>query len=299
MKKIFKKESIIGVCVLIALVVLFFGIEYLKGVSIFKPANYYYAVYTDVNGLTAASPVTINGLKVGQVDNVELMYDNPGHVLVSFSLDKKLQLPQGTKAVISASLLGTVSVKLEVEPNSKYYEPGDTIIGITEAGMLDAVSENIMPGVNDLFPKVDSLLTNANNLISHPALINSIEQLQGITGNLNAVTATLNRSVTKLPNVMTDINNITGSINKVANDLGVLSKSLANAPVDSVMDNINRMSADLAALSAKLNDSNSTLGMLLNDTGLYDNLYRLTSNLDSLFIDIKKNPKRYINIKLL
>ena len=107
-----KKEIIIGLCVLIALGVLYFGVEFLKGVNVFKPSNAYTASYTNVAGLQVSAPVTINGLKVGQVSSIEYEYDNPGHVKVAFSLDKALQVPAGSKAVIEQDLLGTASVVL-------------------------------------------------------------------------------------------------------------------------------------------------------------------------------------------
>lgn len=299
MDKLVKKEAIIGACVIIALAILFFGIEYLKGVSVFKPSNYYYAIYTDVNGLTAAAPVTVNGFKVGQVDDVQLMYDNPGHVLVSFSLDKKLRLPVGTSAVIAGDLLGSASVKLEMAQATTYCNPGDTIAGSTSAGIMGEVSDKILPGVGDIIPKVDTLLTSVNNIVAHPTLINTLNRVDAMSASLQSMTSKLDRSVSKMPGVMDDITAITKSIREISDDLNKLSASLAQAPVDSAVNNINRITADLAELTDKLNETNSTLGLLMNDPELYNNLTSVTARLDSLFADIKKNPKRYINIKLL
>lgn len=95
--KRYSRELIIGMSVLVALLVLFFGIDYLKGINVFKAANYYYVSYTNVNGLTVSSPVTINGFKVGQVRDINYEYDNPGHVLVELSLDKKLKVPRAAR----------------------------------------------------------------------------------------------------------------------------------------------------------------------------------------------------------
>lgn len=101
--KRYSKELIIGLSVLIAALVLFFGINYLKGINLFKAANYYYVSYTNVNGLTVSAPVTINGFKVGQVRDITYEYDNPGHILVEISLDKQLRVPEGAGRLLRAA----------------------------------------------------------------------------------------------------------------------------------------------------------------------------------------------------
>ena len=134
-----KRNFIIGLCVLVALAILFFGLEFLKGVNVFKPANYYSASYTNVAGLQVSAPVSVNGFKVGQVSHIQYEYDNPGHVLVEMSLDKALKVPQGTKAVIEADLLGTATVRLVMASSNDYHNVGDKLIGETASGMMESV----------------------------------------------------------------------------------------------------------------------------------------------------------------
>ncbi len=294
-----RQEIKIGLSVLIALVVLYFGIEYLKGKNPFKSSNYYYALYEDVKGLTISAPVTINGFKVGQVDNVKLLYDRPDKVLVSFSLDKELRLPQGTSAVIESSLLGTASIVIKMNKSDNYYAPGDTIQAITDAGMLGTVTDELLPGVGNVLPKVDSLLTNINNVVGNPSLNSAINNIDNATASLQQLMSRLNTATTGLPKIVSEVNNMTESLNVIAADLTQLSGTLADAPVDSVLNNLNKVSADVAQLTSQLNNPDNSVGKLLSGTELYDNLTNVTSSLDSLFIDIKKNPKRYINIKLL
>lgn len=299
MKKLFTKEMIIGACVLIALAILFFGIEYLKGVSIFRPSNYYYAVYNDVKGLQSSAPVMVNGFKVGQVDNVELMYDRPGCVLVSMSLDKKFKVPVNSKAMIECSLLGTASLKIDMATNSEYYAPGDTLPSGIVSGMMDQVSEQLMPGVSNIMPKLDSIFTNINTLTGNEALLQSFKNIESLTSTLNATANTLNATVKTLPTTMGAVNDVVNTVNGIVTDLNQVTTQMANAPIDSTLNNINRISSDIAMLTAQLKDSNSTLGALLNDSGLYDSLTKASQSIDSLLVDIRKNPKRYINIKLL
>lgn len=299
MKKLFTKELLIGACVLVALAILFFGIEYLKGVSIFKPSNYYYAVYNDVKGLEVSAPVTVNGYKIGQVDNVELMYDRPGCVLVSMSLDKKFRIPVNSKALIESSLLGTASVKIDLATAGDYYTPGDTIPAGVAAGMMDQVSEQLLPGVSNLVPKVDSILTNVNNLTGNQALVQSFKNIEQLTATLNTTANSLNAAVRTLPSTVGAVNGVISSVNAIVADLDSVTSQIAEAPIESTLDNFNRISNNLATLTAQLQNPNSTIGALLNDSGLYDNLTKASLSIDSLLVDIRKNPKRYISIKLL
>ena len=135
MKKLLSKELIIGLSVLVALFVLFFGINYLKGNNIFKDSNYYYASYTNVAGLAQSAPVTVNGFKVGLVKDIRYEYDNPGHVLVEISLDKHLKVPQGTEAVIASDMLGTASVVLKMGTSKDYHNVGDHLTTANNASL--------------------------------------------------------------------------------------------------------------------------------------------------------------------
>lgn len=294
-----KKEVTIGLCAVVALAVLFFGIEFLKGVNVFKPANFYTASYTNVAGLQVSAPVMLNGLKVGQVREIRYEYDNPGHVAVELSLDKELRVPVGTRAVIEQDLLGTSTVSLHMSDSKEYHAVGNKLIGETAAGMLDGVSGDLMPKLNAMLPKIDTLLTNINLLVANPALQTSITRLDDITLQLDGTMRSINGTVRQLPPVVKNVEGITTNVNTITADLAVLSGQLKTLPVDSLVDNMMVVSENLKALSAELDNPNSTLGALTHDRQLYDNLSAASASLDSLLIDVKRNPKRYISIKLL
>ena len=294
-----KKEVLIGLCAVMALAVLYFGIEFLKGVNIFKPANYYYASYTDVAGLQKSAPVTVNGFKVGQVREISYEYDNPGHVRVELSLDRELRLPVGTKAVIEQDLLGTSTVVLHMGSSKDFHEVGNRLEGETAQGLMGSVSEQLMPSVIAIFPKIDSLVTALNTLVRDPALSSSVKRLDDITLSLNSTMKQLNATARQLDPVMKNVNGITGNVNTITADLTQVSGKLAELPVDSLMNNIMVLSGNLRALSEQLDNPESTIGALTHDRALYNNLNNAAASLDSLLIDVKKNPKRYISIKLL
>lgn len=298
MKNIIKKETIIGACVIIALVVLFFGIEFLKGVSLVKPSNYYYAVYNDVLGLTTSSPVKVNGVKIGKVNRVEIMPDNPSLVLVEFSIDKGFKLPENSSATIVSDVLGTPSVQLDLTKETNYYATGDTVPSKISGGLMDSAGE-MLPKIESIIPKLDSLMVNLNNLTGNPALMKTIDNLQTFTAGLQTTMTLVNGSASKISPILSDVQTITTNIDSLSVNLTKLSKGLADAPIEETLANLNTISDNICKLTNELNDPDSNIGKLLNGTELYDNLIRTTADIDSLIVDIKKNPKRYISIKLL
>ncbi len=298
MKKIFRKEVIIGICVLVALAILILGIDFLKGVNVFKPTNYYYASFENVEGLAVSSPVMLNGFKVGQVREMEYEFDNPGHVLVEMSLDSRLKVPQGSKAVLGTDILGTASIVLHLSKSATDHSVGDRLIGENSSSLL-ASAGDMLPAVQQIFPKIDTLLTNLNAVVADPALTASVKRLDAISANLQTTTQRLAAATAQLGPIATDVKQITGNTSNITSDLAQLSGQMKNLPLDSLVADLQTTTANLRALSDELGKPNSTLGRLINDPSLYDNLNTTISSLDSLFVDIKKNPKRYISIKLL
>lgn len=303
MKKIFSKEVLIGFLVILALAVLFVGIDFLKGVNVFQKENTYYISYQNVQGLTVSAPVTVNGYKVGQVREIAYEYDNPGHIRVDIDIDDELRLPEGTTAELSSDLLGTASISLKLGTSASMISAGSEIPGVVPAGMMDMVSTEVLPSVSQIFPKVDTLITNINALVADPALAQSIERLDALTANLVSTTSRLNGFVATLSPISSDIKQITGNFVGTSETLNSMAENINNIPVDSIVTSLQATVKDLHDITSELNSDlknpDSTLGKLLKDPALYDNLNQSIQSLDSLFVDIKKNPKRYISIKLL
>lgn len=300
MKKIFNKEFIIGICVIAAIVILIFGIDYLKGINLFSPANFYYASYNNVAGLEISSPVTVDGYKVGQVREIQFDYDNPGKIKVLLALDKKLRIPVDSKATMGSTLMSGNFIALKLGKSAEKLPVGGNIDAIESSDLMSSLSEDIMPAVNQILPRVDSLLMNLNRIAGDPALLASIQRLDGITGDILATTGGLKSTVNRdLPVVMSDVKSISHGLDTVTANLGILSAQLKSLPLNTTVDNVNALTANLTQFSKQLNDPNSTLGLLMNDPELYNKLNRVAADVDSLIVDIKKNPKRYISIKLL
>lgn len=306
MKKKYSKELVIGLSVIAMMLILIFGIDYLKGINVFKASNYYYASYTNVAGLAQSAPVTINGYKVGLVREINYEYDNPGHVKVEMSLDKKLRVPQGTKAVLVCDMLGTATIQLEMAHNNNFHNVGDMLIGETAPGLLDGVQKDVMPSLGSVMEKLDSLLSALNYIATNPALTNAVNRLDDIMANVETSSANLDRTMRSMPSIASDagvtmknVTEISKNLHSISSDLSEVSAQLKNTPIDSTLNNVYQITESLGDMTRKLNSTNSSLGLLLNDRGLYDNLNGSAASLDSLLRDVKKNPKRYISIKLL
>ena len=301
MNKLFSREVKIGASVLVALLALVFGINYLKGVNIFKAANYYYASYTNVAGLAQSAPVTLNGYKVGLVRDVAYEYDNPGHVRVDLSLDRQLRLPEGTSAAIVTDMLGTSTIELRMGTSPNYIEVGQKLQAIEGSGLMDKVSTELMPTIIQIAPHIDSLVVALTAIAADPALQSSVKRLDVIMANLEKSTTQLDRAMGAMPSIMNNANatmanvkEISANISQVSQALAVLSDDLKKMPLDSTLTHLNNITANLDEATEKLNSSNSSLGLLLNDPGLYNNINNSAAHIDSILIDLKKQPKRYI-----
>lgn len=300
MKKLFTKEFKIGLWVIVGLALLFFGIDYLKGVNVLTPTNYYVAKYGNVQGLEISAPVTIDGYKVGQVRNIKFDYDNPGKVEVMLALNKNLRLPEDSYAELVPTLLSGTQIQIHLGRSKSMLAVGKEVQTRETSDLMSSLQSDVMPEVNRILPLVDSLLCNLNKLAGDPALAAGIGRIDGITANLLTTSQGLNSAMnTQVPKIMNDAGRITTSLDTVAANLGTLSYQLKQLPLNATMENVQAVTENLEALSNDLRNPNSTLGMLMNDPELYNRVNRVAADVDSLILDIKANPKRYISIKLL
>lgn len=300
MKKIASKEFIIGLSVIVAIIILIFGIDYLKGVNLFKPANFYIAEYDNVAGLEMSAPVTIDGYKVGQVRDIIFDYQKPGKIQVLLALDKKLRLPEDSYAEITSSLLAGAAVSIHLGNSNNTIPVGEKIASKEQSDMMASLNDELMPAVKNVLSRVDTLVANLNVLVADPAMLQSIQRLDGITDNLLATTSGLRTTVGKdVPVIMRNAGNITHNIDTLCANLGQLSYQLKSLPIGATMTNVETLTANLEKFSRQLNNPNSSLSLLTSDPQLYNRLNTVAADVDSLIVDIKKNPKRYISIKLL
>ena len=186
--KVFSKEVQIALVAIAGIVIMFFGLKFLKGMTLFSSADSYYAKFTHVAGLSVSSPIYSNGFRVGVVEDVIYNYDGTNEIVAVLGLNNRMHLPTGTKAEISKDLMGNVELDLILGPNPvDLMEPGDTIFGHIQQSALAKASE-IIPQVQLMIPKIDSILYHVNLLLSDPALSNSLQNIDQITANLSSTT---------------------------------------------------------------------------------------------------------------
>lgn len=300
MRRFFTKEVIIGLCVAVAIAILFIGIEFLKGINVFKPANFYVAQYENVEGLEVAAPVTIDGFKVGQVREINFNYENPGKIEVVMALNKNLHLPVDSRALIGSTLLSGSYIEIKLGKSGEMLPLGGEIEAGITPDLMSSLSNEVLPSVGAIMPKIDSLLISVNNLVGDPALTASIKNIETLTSNLSTTSEALNKMMKgQVPGIINGANVVVTNLDTLTSNLSLLSQELNRLPLNQTMENVNGLTANLVKFTSNLNNPNSTLGELTQDSELYDKLNRLTADIDSLIIDIKKNPKRYISIKLL
>lgn len=287
-----KKEVKIGLIGIVALAMLFFGINYLKGVRMFHPSSYYYVEFTNVNALTVSSPVFASGYKVGLVRDIQYNHANPGHVVVEVEMDEEMQIPKGSTGELVAEMLGTVKMNLILNlSNKEYCQPGDTLSGVVNNGLM-GVAENFMPKVEQMMPKLDSILHSLNRLLSNPALEATLTNAEKLTANLDVTTRQLNRLM------QNDLPQITGRMVTIADNFTVISDNLKDINYAETFRKIDATLQNVQLLSDKLNSKDNTVGLLLNDPTLYNNLSATTANAASLLEDLQAHPKRYVHFSI-
>ena len=298
--KFLTKNMKIALTVLLGLVLLYWGINYLKGINLLTPANYFYTEVESTDGLLEAAPITVNGFQVGQVREINYDYEK-NKITVMMAMNKEMKVPEGSTINMVSGLMGGASLVLNLGKGPAM-ETGSYIPTTDIPGLMDHVTDNVVPMVTDMLPKVDSIVSNINGLTADPALVAALSRLDGISRQLQIsaqqltqLMNSLNRSV---PGVMNNVNGITNNLTGAAGNLTDLSASLKQMPLDETMNKLNTTLANLQTLSEQLNDKNSSLGKIMNDRELYDNANHAIASLDSLLMDIKANPKRYINVKV-
>ena len=293
--KFFTKEVKIALVAIFGIVVLFYGLQFLKGLTVFSNDDDYYVTFTDVSGLAASSPVYANGYKVGVVKDIEYDYSPQGKLVAVLGLDKQMRLPRGSRAEISSDLLGNIKINLVLGPDPiNMIASGDTIPGGEEEGMMGKLGE-LMPTVEAMLPKLDSIMSSLNQLLADPALRNTLHNVEGMTGHLNTtsqqlslLSASLNRDV---PGMMQKANGVLDNTQQLTANLSAVDVAEMTAKVNQTLANVEQM-------TQKLNSNEGSLGLLMRDASLYNNLSSTAASADSLLIDLKAHPKRYVHFSV-
>ena len=293
--KFFTKEVKIALTAIVGIVVLFYGLQFLKGLNVFSTDITYYVAFDDVSGLSPSSPVYANGYRVGVVKSLNYDYNPQGKIVAELDLNKNMRVPRGSHAELASDLLGNIKINLVLsEDPINMIGHGDTIPGEMEMGMMTKVSK-MLPAIEHMMPKLDSIITSLNTLLADPALRNTLHNVEGMTGNLNATSAELKSLSASLNR---EVPGMMNKANGVLDNTQQLTGNLAAIDVEGMVAKVNQTLANVEQMTQKLNSNEGTLGMLMRDATLYNNLSSTAASADSLLIDFKAHPKRYVHFSV-
>ena len=287
-----KTEAKIGLTGVIAIVALFLGIKFLKGVNLFSSSKVYYISFNNTKGLAKSSSVYADGYKVGIVSDIRYDFLHPGNVVVEISTEKGLRIPKGSTAQLDEALLGgcTLNMMLATNP-SEAYSPGDTIPGTDVSGVMKKVGA-MVPQLEQVVAKVDTLVATLNKLVSDPNLPLIIQNAELVTENLNKSTEQLNILLRN------DIPKMTGTFIQAGENVAQLTDKMNQLDLQATLDSVNQTISSVHSMMEQIQSPKGTLGKLINDPSMYDNLNHTVQSADSLVTDLKAHPKRYVHFSV-
>jgi len=305
------KYTKLGFLIIASLFILIWGINFLKGIDILRRNTKYFVVYDKIDGLLKSSTVSVNGFQVGQVSEIKFMGDYSGRILVALSLKGDFKIAKGSTAtIVSSDIMGTKSVKLEIVHSGEFYHPNDTIPGTTEKDLKEQVSMQVLPlkkKAEELIASLDSALTVVTyvfNKRTRQNLTQSFENINRTIANLESASGQLketmnngkiNSIITNVDSISTTFKHSSGDIINIIKKMSSLSDSLSKLNISPVFAEIESSVKGLNTIIKKLNTTDSSAGMLINDPVLYKNLNSLAGSLDLLLKDVRNNPKRYVH----
>ncbi len=289
----FSREAKIGIAGVVALILLFFTIKFLQGVSLFSSSDLYVINFKNAKALAKSSPVYADGFQVGIVSDIRYDYEHPGQgIIVEIAVDKGMRIPVGTTAVLDEAMLGgcTLNLLMGNSPVQRY-AVGDTIPASDNNGLMARAAE-LMPKLEETLGKVDTLLVSLNTLATDPNLRATLENVNSLTASLDRSSAQLNTLLARDVPALTRTFTTTGEhATQLIDNLAALDLQTTLAQLDATLQQVN-------TAVAQLNSTDNNAGLLLHDRELYDNLTRTTQAASALLEDLKANPKRYVHFSV-
>ncbi len=284
------RELFIGIFACIMLVVLYSGVNFLKGENIFSNKRFFYAIYDNVNGLTISRPVTVNGFRVGQVSGIDFHSANQANLIVQVAIEEDIYF--STNAILEiydSDILGAKSLELKMIEGQQTAMSGDTLFGSIATGLTSEVSEqfgSVKVGLDQLIISFDHVLKEIKELsnTANRLLSNNEDRLSQSIHSIEAIASTLENQTQNINNTITNISTFSNNLNSI--DFVLLSTQMLD------------ISNQLESLLVELNSGNGSVSKFINEDSIYYDLSNTIQSMDNLLIDIKNNPKKYINLSL-
>ncbi|WP_165903709.1 MlaD family protein [Hymenobacter gummosus] len=299
------KEAKVALLAVVALVALFVGFRFLKGSNLFSSDRTFYTVYDNVDGLNSGAPVMFNGVKVGQVKNLELASDRGNRIRVSLEIEKRVEVGDSTVASLSGSLLGSKTITLLQGRNTKIFGGGEEIRSYHAASITDAFQAKALPvlgTVDSTLLKVNQFLSKEARLSLQQTLLNSQATTEALRNLLVANQRNINQITSNMARLSADLAVTERKFDAVASNLALITDTLKRAPLAKTVRDMNtavaQTQATIKGLNQQLNSTKGSLGKLLNDDSLYTNLNATSASANALLVDLKANPKRYVHFSV-
>lgn len=285
----------IGISGVFTIGMLYFGLNFLKGKNIFRKQNTYVAIFENVQGLNVSSPIYVNGYQIGIIKSISIHEQNPISFAVVFDLVSSYKIPKGSVINYGADFLGTSTANLIISNNTtEFYQPGDTIKGVQKEGMM-TTAEKLMPRAESILIQLDSGLLAINKLFSDPRLHESLKGMNSMVNELNQTSKQANQA---MATINKDLPAITQNLNSLSNNLNEITTEINAAELKKTLESVDIVVENLKTLSQQLNSTNSTAGLLLNNTEMHDSLTNTINTVTKLLEDIRKDPKKYLTVKV-
>lgn len=299
------RELKIGIIAVITLVAFFWGLNFLKGINIFKSTNEYYVVYDKIEGLLESAVIYLNGYKVGNTRSIQFDSKKPGKIIVKLSLEENVKIPKNSVAVITSSSMisGIKDINLVLSDSTEYCSSGDTLLGGLDEG-LSAIIDPVKTQAEETIANIDTVLIVLKNIFNKNTqdnLKNTFASLDTITANFNNTLKPdggLTSSIDNLAYITAELKNKSKELTSILANFSAVSDSLAQSEIKSTINNTNSAIQATNEILEKINNSEGTLGMLVNNDTLYQNLQNASESLDILIKDLKEHPKRYVHFSL-
>lgn len=296
------REFKAGLIAVAAILLFIFGYSYLEGTNLLKSTRFYYAVYDDVEGLGTSSPVTINGLQVGKVTNISFL-DETGDIIVEMGIEKDFQFSKTSFVKIyGGDFIGGKSISIVPDfKNPEIAVSNDTLEGKTEEGLLELVNEKLTPlqdKVEGTVVSIDTLMNGINRILDKETETDIKSSIANLSETMKSLSSTVKRVNNLLDQNSSGITRSIDNFEKTSDNLSKISDSLSTVEYKKMFAEVEETINNLNAVSKKINSEEGSLGLLLKDKSLYNNLDNATRELELLFEDIKENPKRYVHFSL-
>lgn len=303
-------ETKVGILAAFAIAIFIIGYNFLKGNDIFSRENEFYAKYDKVDGLAVSKPVLVNGYQIGRVSALTLQPN--GQILVQFKIDPQYEVPNNTIARLeSTDLLGSKAVIFDLGSSPTYAIDGDTLNANVQQNIMDQM-EPVQKKAQIVVARLDSVLSSVNNILS-PNFQNNVDRsfnsiartLETLESTSKKVDGAVGIQTQRINNILANAESISGNLknnNKQITDIlsnfNKVSDDIAKANFKETLENANKAVSDLQLTVSKINEGKGSIGLLLNDEKLYNNLNNAANNLDKLMVDVKSNPKRYVSFSV-